>query len=532
MRDAQEEARRTKVDAFKMASRSDSRLKTTFSSCSELFGGSKICAAPQRRGSSPGIFSSERTEPNGSSVTRVHAAQGAFHARRVREQPVDGSMQHTEHAHEHGDTAQLVRSVPDITQTWHERTAEARMSSQFRAWQKWSDRNARSTSTATPGLPKTPELARARSRRVAARAQQKVEFAIEKQGKGSLLWKARTGALKDLRIVHMERSGVTDKKATFLGEELAFIDPGRPVHVLLSENWIGEAGAAAIAAGLAASNCTHRINLSQNRIGGAGAGHFAKLISLKSELRSLDLSDNPLGLASFEALSDALAKSATLRVLRLDRAGAGVGGALEALAAALSSDSCTLKGLSLRKNAIRGLGACVLAEALMENTCLHSLELGNNNISEAPLADGSAGAATRIGVALKENTTLRWLDLTHNDIGDKGATELASALEHNHTLHKLVLSENLHITSAGCASFIKAKKFGWIDNIVVTAAAGGDNSKAKGEHLGGLDALVGGGSVFATSSKQLAKAALTVELAGCFTKGNIPASLLKELGML
>jgi hypothetical protein len=422
------------------------------------------------------------------------------------------------------------------------------MSSQFRAWQKWFDRNARSTSTATPGLPKTPELARARGRRVAARAQQKVELAVEKQGKGSLLWKARTGALKDLRIVHMERSGVTDKKATFLGEELAFIDQGRPVHVLLSENWIGEAGAAAIAAGLAASNCTHRINLSQNRIGGAGAGHFGKLISLQSELRSLDLSDNPLGLASFEALSDALAKPATLRVLRLDRTGAGVGGALEALATALSSDSCTLKGLSLRKNAIRGLGACFLAEALMENTCLRSLELGNNNISEAPLADGSAGGATRIAVALQENTTLRWLDLTHNDIGDKGANELASALEHNHTLHKLVLSENLNITSAGCASFIKAKKLGWIDDIIVTAAAGGDN----GQQLGGIDALVGGGEVdqpnrstgstssasiptfFETSRKsQVTKAApLTVELAGCFTKGNIPASLLKELGML
>lgn len=549
VRDAQKQARRIKVDAFKMAARKDSRLKTTFSSCSELHGGSEICTPPRRRGSEPTIFStlSATPEPCGSRGTVV---QGAAFARRVHEQPEGGTVQLTTHV-EDEENSEPVRTAPDITLTWRERPAKARMSAQFRAWQKWSDRNARSTSTAMPGLPKTPGLARARGRLVAARAQEKIELAVEKQSRGSLLWKARTGALKDVCIVHLERSGVTDEKAKFLGEELAFIDPGRPVHVLLSENWIGKAGSAAIAEGLAASNCTTRVNLSQNRIGGAGAGHFSKLITPASELRSLDLSDNPLGLASFLALSDALAKPAKLRVLRLDRTGAGVGGALEALAAALTSSDCTLRGLSLRRNAIRGLGACVLAEALSENNCLHSLELGNNSISEAPLADGSAGAATRFGVALQENTTLRWLDLTHNNIGDEGAQELASALEHNKTLQKLVLSENLNITSAGCASFIKAKQLGWVDDIVVTAAAGGDDTKAKSKDLGGLDALVGGAEIDrpkrptsidvargASLGSTLSKAKLpeavrlTVELAGCFTKGNIPASLLKELGML
>lgn len=545
MRDAQVEARRTKVDAFKMAARKDSRLNTTFSSCSELFGGSEICTAPKRRGSTPGIFDS-------TSETHRKLAHELAGVSQVQEQPLSWNVQHTGHVHEGPGTRALAEETQDITQTWRKRPAEARMSSQFRAWQKWSNRNKHSISTTMPGLPKTPELARARGRRVAARAKAKLEVAVEKRSKGSLLWKARTGALQDVRIIHMEHSGVTDKKAKFLGEQLAFIDPdgGGPVHVLLAENWIGEAGAAAIAAGLAASNCTHRINLSQNRIGGAGAGHFDKLITSKSELRSLDLSDNPLGLASFEALSEALAKPASLKVLRLDRAGAGVGGALEALATALTSSECTLKNLSLRKNAIRGLGACVLAEALAKNTSLHSLELGNNNVSETPLADGSAGPAARFGLALQENTTLRWLDLTHNDIGDQGAHELASALEHNNSLHKLVLSENLPITSSGCASFIKAKQLGWVADIVVTAAAGGDNPKDTGKDPGGLDALVGeaeenrlnratakGGasstSFSCTSKTKVAGAPFqTVELAGCFTKGNIPASLLIELGML
>ena len=451
MRDAQEEARRTKVDAFKMAARKDLRLQTTFSSCSEIHGGSEIRTAPKRRGSSPGIFSSMSTAPK-LSVSRGSAAALITCD---REQTRAGAVQHTERVHEHAGTTQPVQTTPDITQTWRKRTAEARMSSQFRAWQKWSDRNTRSISTAAPGLPKTPELARARGRRVAARAKQKVELAVDRQGKGSMLWKSRTGGLKELRIVHLERQGVTDKKAQFLGEEFALIPQGRPVHVLLAENWIGEAGAAAIASGLLASNCAHRINLAQNRIGGAGAGHFGKLITLESELRSLDLSDNPLGLASFEALGAALSKSATLRVLRLDRTGAGLGGALEALSAALCSADCTLKSLSLRKNAIRGVGACVLAESLAENTCLHVLELGNNSISEAPLADGSAGAAMRFALALRENTVLRSLDLAHNDIGNTGAAKFASALEDNDSLRTLVSTPFNYIR---CVSSFKISK--------------------------------------------------------------------------
>ena len=542
MRDAREEARRTKVDAFKMAARKDSRLNVTFSSCSELHGGSEIQSAPQRRGSSPGIFSS--LEPAGPKHSK------SAHDLVVAELTVVAAT----HAEEFG---------AHVGESMRTRPTAKRMSPQFRAWQKWSDRNTRSISAAKPGLPKTPELARARGKQVAARAKQKLEFAVEKRGTGSRLWKARTGALKGVRILVLEHSGVTDKKAKYLGEEMAFIDPnaGGPVHVLLAENWIGEAGAAAIAQGLAASNCTHRLNLSQNRIGGAGGGHFSQLITPESELRSLDLSDNPLGLASFEALSAALAKRAALKVLRLDRTGAGMGGALESLAYALSSEDCTLKSLSLRKNSIRGLGACALAEALRENTCLHSLELGNNCLSEAPLADGSPGSATRFGIALKENATLRSLDMTHNDIGDKGAQELAAALEHNTTLHKLVLSENLQITSQGCAAFLKAKQMGWVDDIVVTAAKGHGSDGKDGDDPSGLDALVGNGkkggggsagaktkggtgeSSRAASARQghaasyaamvrAGKVPLTVELAGCFTKGNIPASLLIELGML
>ena len=537
VRDAQDAARRTKVDAFMMASRGDARLNTTFSSCSEIAGGSGFHAAPQRRGSSPGIFSSveglQNQRARGRGIVQLHHEPSVRSLATVVDASDDGA----------GRSALAAAEAEQ-----RPRPAAARMSPQFRAYQKWSDRNSRSTSGVAPGLPKTPELARARGKRVAKRAKEKMLLASERRGVGSRLWKARTGALKGVRILLLEHSGVTDHKAEFLGAEMAFVDPnaGGAVHVLLAENWIGQAGAKAIAKGLAASNCTHRLNLSQNRIGGAGGGHFRSLITETSVLKSLDLSDNPLGLASFEALGEALASRAALKVLRLDGTGAGMGGALEAMANALVSPDCTLRSLSLRKNNIRGLGACVLADAIAANTCLHSLELGYNNISEAALADGSAGSATRYGLALQENTTLRSLGLGHNDIGDVGAVQLATALEHTVSLQKLVLSNNLHITSEGCASFIKAKQMGWVDDIVITSSEGGAGSDSGGD---GLDALVEGGtaketsrsaavrakkaaSIAATAMLQAGKAPLTVELVGCFTKGNIPASLLIELGML
>lgn len=76
-------------------------------------------------------------------------------------------------------------------------------------------------------------------------------------------------------------------------------------------------------------------------------------------------------------------------------------------------------------------GAQAIAEALLENTSLSTLKLGDNNI-------GAEGAQA-IAKTLRINTSLRTLWLGGNNIGDRGAEAIAVALQTNTTLQNLNL---------------------------------------------------------------------------------------------
>ena len=101
--------------------------------------------------------------------------------------------------------------------------------------------------------------------------------------------------------------------------------------------------------------------------------------------------------------------------------------------------------------------------------------------------------------------------MEHNNLGDDGAAALAACLEHS-TANKLTLrlNHNMSITSVGCARFLVAKKKNFAEEIVVEEAAAGSNGPAE----------------------ETAGQWRRVELLGCFSKMNVPASLLLELGML
>ena len=488
-RDARQQARVAKVDVWKLAAKRDSALSTTLSSCSELFGGSAQSNMLQRRGSSPSGFAD---------VTPVKTRP----PRQRRERAVA--------------LAAMYQSVSDSTPSADgSPAAERRMSPQFKRWRTWAERNSRNTSRAAPSLPTTPELAGARGHRVAAGARRRVHMAMEGRHVSASMWKGRKGQFRGVRAVLLDRSGVTDQKAQFLGKEMGEMSRrGKPVHVSLAHNWIKAAGAKAIAAGLALSNCASQIQLQANRIGGAGGGAFAALITPNSSLQMLDLGDNPLGLSSFEALGDAISRRASLTTLRLDNACVGSGSvaaAIDALGAGLESEDCSLQTLSLQKNSIRSVAAAKLFDALAANTSLRRLDLARNAIGDKRLDDGSAGPAERLGEALKENSSLTTLGLEHNNLGDDGAAALAACLEHS-TANKLTLrlNHNMSITSVGCARFLVAKKKNFAEEIVVEEAAAGSNGPAE----------------------ETAGQWRRVELLGCFSKMNVPASLLLELGML
>ncbi|CAF5227197.1 unnamed protein product, partial [Rotaria magnacalcarata] len=82
----------------------------------------------------------------------------------------------------------------------------------------------------------------------------------------------------------------------------------------------------------------------------------------------------------------------------------------------------TLSALYVGRNSVGIGGAQHLANLLNHNSKLVKLDLQSNEISDGIqyLAD-----------ALQNNITLKTLNLARNNIGDKGAYNLANALEYN-----------------------------------------------------------------------------------------------------
>ena len=168
----------------------------------------------------------------------------------------------------------------------------------------------------------------------------------------------------------------------------------------LSGNYIGEAGAKAIAAKLTGLTA---LDLSGNKIGEAGAQAIAAKLT---GLTSLDLSGNKIGEEGAKAIAASLTGLASLNLSenRIGAAGA------EAIAAKLTS----LASLDLALNNIGDAGAKAIAASL---TGLASLDLWGNHIG----AEGAKAIAASL-------TGLTSLDLWGNNIGDAGAKAIAASL--------------------------------------------------------------------------------------------------------
>ncbi|RLN47852.1 hypothetical protein BBJ29_002810 [Phytophthora kernoviae] len=106
-----------------------------------------------------------------------------------------------------------------------------------------------------------------------------------------------------------------------------------------------------------------------------------------------------------------------------------------------------LRTLDLGFNRLTDKGATQLAEALETNTSLESLYLSGNEI-------GPAGARA-LAQALTKNTYLRSLHLSGNNIGEEGARFLADGIAGNTALRALYLGTN-GIGAAGMQSLATA----------------------------------------------------------------------------
>jgi hypothetical protein len=118
-----------------------------------------------------------------------------------------------------------------------------------------------------------------------------------------------------------------------------------------------------------------------------------------------------------------------------------------------------LTNFNLTKNKISGIGASLLAEALMVNTSLTTLDLSNNHIGNSGVNaffkmlqtnntitslyfDGNHITDTGI-VSLENNTSLKKLNLRNNKIDNAGMISLVESIKLNRGLITLDLSYNI-----------------------------------------------------------------------------------------
>nr|XP_049616912.1 NACHT, LRR and PYD domains-containing protein 12 isoform X4 [Syngnathus scovelli] len=265
-----------------------------------------------------------------------------------------------------------------------------------------------------------------------------------------------------LQVLTLESCNLSEKS----GEALASVlSSSRTLRKLdLSDNYLGDDGLEALAAGLANPQCTLQVlNLMTGDLRKKSCEALASVLSSSRTLRELDLSDNDLGDDGLEALAAGLAKpqctlqvlklnscklskkscealasvlssSRTLRELDLSWNDLGDDG-LEALAAGLAKPQCTLQVLRLDECKLSKKSCDALASVLSSSCSLRKLDLSNNDLGDDGLEALAAGLA-------KPQCTLQVLRLNSCNLSEKSCDALASVLSSSCSLRKLDLSWN------------------------------------------------------------------------------------------
>jgi Ran GTPase-activating protein (RanGAP) involved in mRNA processing and transport len=182
----------------------------------------------------------------------------------------------------------------------------------------------------------------------------------------------------------------------------------------LTETEVGDLGGLAI--GMALERNTHlaRLTMTGNGVGADGAAAvFASLARKGSKLRELELGENR-GIGSGRPSDDV-------------GGGGGEGNGLQGLTAlrdALAVEdrqAWTLDSLDLRGCGLGDADAGLIAVGLAQNTRLRVLRLQHNQI-------GGRGAQQLASALVNRKNGLSTLDLEHNNISDVGAAAFGKAL--------------------------------------------------------------------------------------------------------
>jgi len=182
-------------------------------------------------------------------------------------------------------------------------------------------------------------------------------------------------------------------------------------------NWLGPAGGAALAAVLASNAVLEVLHVTNNEVGDAGAAAFAAALRKAgggSALRELHLRKNQIGDAGAAALGKLLGEQRK-QPHDAGRGGGGGGGG--------SGAAPALRVLGLAGNNIGDAGAAAVAEGLASNGRLAVLGLLQNEV-------GDAGAAALSAALRRPGSALSVLDVSRNVIGMAGVRALGELIAH------------------------------------------------------------------------------------------------------
>lgn len=284
---------------------------------------------------------------------------------------------------------------------------------------------------------------------------------------GDEQFKAVTDALADYTAVtslHLQRNAVASKGGALLGELLRQGHHRRLTTINLSQNSLGDVGAAKLLAGIAAASCVETLELAENNLGAKAATALRDLISEpNSPLRTLGLRGNNLGGSGLWQLVDSLIQDTSLTSLDLESNALGdVGG--RALGLCLRHNH-GLERLVISDNGIRDPGGEAIAAGLAHNSSLLGMEASHNRFSEGT-ADALSTTMTDV------NTTLKVLDLRQTGVERTDAMDaIKDALRRNNDTRR---------SPSARAEFADASLHGWCaqlaDRIVVPEA--GSNARS------------------------------------------------------
>ena len=195
---------------------------------------------------------------------------------------------------------------------------------------------------------------------------------------------------------------------------------------------IGDEEAAALAVGISGNAGIKTLLLQHNAIGAQGAADLAgALSSVHSTIESIDLERNPIGDSGAAAIGNALKQNTVLKSVKLACCGIGDKGAA-GFAGGLARNT-RVQAVWLDGNTIGVAGATALANAIAANTALIALNVRGNQMGNK----GAELFAAALGVG--KNRMLAELDFSTNGVTNDGAVALAIALVANTRMQDLVV---------------------------------------------------------------------------------------------